>query len=144
MDIEQILEEWRKDAKIDDLNVDLESSKVPNLHSKYITMLSEERSRLRLLQVQRRDLLRMLREYYLGTLSQEELNKLGRTPYLGKVLKNEVMVFVDSDSSLIKFDLKIAKSQEKVEVLLEIMKSISNRNFSLKTITDWKRMMVGG
>lgn len=144
MDIEQILEEWRKDAKIDDLNVDLESSKVPNLHSKYITMLSEERSRLRLLQVQRRDLLRMLREYYLGTLSQEELNKLGRTPYLGKVLKNEVMVFVESDSSLIKFDLKIAKSQEKVEVLLEIMKSISNRNFSLKTITDWKRMMVGG
>jgi hypothetical protein len=42
MKIELILEEWSKDSKIDDLNLDAEANKVPGLHSKYLTMLSNE------------------------------------------------------------------------------------------------------
>lgn len=144
MTLEEIINEWTVDSKVDDLNVDLEGAKVSKLHSKYVRLLSENRSLLRGYQINRRILERNLREYYLGTASQELLQELGRTPYLQRVLKNEVMLFVEADDSLIKIDIKIAKQQEKVDVLLEIMKSISSRNFSLKLVVDWKRLMVGG
>ena len=43
----EILDLWRTDAKMDDLNLDQTSMEVPNLHSKYLTMLSDARTRKR-------------------------------------------------------------------------------------------------
>lgn len=144
MKITEIIEAWKADSKVDDLNIDLECSRIPNLHSKYVEWLSTERSTLRGLQIQRRNLIRKLREYYLGTSTQEELEELKRDPYPQRILKNEVMTFVDADNSIIAIDSKIAVQEEKVEVLIEIVKSINGRNFNFKNIIDWRRITLGG
>lgn len=144
MKLDDILEAWKKDAVLDDLNVDLVSAEIPKLHSKYVSWLSYERGSLRGLQITRRELIHKLRDYYLGLSTPQDLQELGRSPFLQRVLKNELMEYVESDQSLIDVDKKIALQQEKVEVLLEIMKSIDKRGFTCKGIIDWKRLMVGG
>ena len=144
MKITDIIDSWSKDAPLDDLNLDLEAAKTPNLHAKYIRLLSESRSRLRGLWIERKHLIRKLRDYYLGSCSQDELDQLGKEPYLHRVLKTEVMTYVEADPLLIELDTKISIQEEKVEVLQEIMKSINNRNFSIKSAIEWKRLMVGG
>lgn len=143
MKIQEIIDMWKNDSVVDDLNLDLESVKISKLHSKYVGILSEERTLLRNLQLARRNLFRKLREYYLGTATQEDLQDLGREPYLQRILKNEVLAYIESDELLVKHDNKIGIQQEKIDVLLEIMKSINGRNFNVKNMIDWKRLMVG-
>ena len=144
MTIDELIEMWKVDSKVDDLNVDLEGAGVPKLHSKYIQLLSEARRGLTDLQFRKRVLFRNLREYYLGTASQELLAEMKRTPFLHRVLKNEVMTYIDSDEEYFTLEYKIAARQERVDVLSEIMKSINSRNYSLTIIKDWKRLMLGG
>ena len=42
MNIEDIMDMWTQDAKIDDVDLDRESLGVPNLHAKYKDTLSAE------------------------------------------------------------------------------------------------------
>jgi hypothetical protein len=54
MNLEQIIEEWRKDALFDDTELDNESLKVPSLHNKYLKLLSQARLTLRKLKIERK------------------------------------------------------------------------------------------
>ena len=38
--LEQVLEQWKKDCEIDDLELDRSSRETPKLHSKYVELLS--------------------------------------------------------------------------------------------------------
>ena len=38
MNVEEILEMWKKDSKIDEVDLDLTSSETPKLHSKYLEL----------------------------------------------------------------------------------------------------------
>lgn len=143
MKLPEIIESWKNDAKIDDLNIDTESAKISSLHAKYIDWLSMERGALRGLKIQRSHLIRKLRDYYLGLSTQEQLKDMGRIPFAERVLKNEVMSFIDSDEMMIDLDTKISLQEEKVDVLFEIMKSINGRNYHLKNYIDWKKLMLG-
>jgi hypothetical protein len=143
MTIDELLEQWKLDSKVDDLNVDLEGANVSKLHSKYIQLLSDARRSLHGLLFKKKILFRNLREYYLGTASQELLAEMKRTPFLHRVLKNEVMTYIDSDDEYVELEFKIVARQERVDVLTEIMKSINSRNYSLALIKDWKRLMLG-
>ena len=41
------MEEWTKDTVIDNTSLDKESLKIPNLHSKWLIILSKERQKLK-------------------------------------------------------------------------------------------------
>lgn len=144
MKINDILSEWKTDAKIDDLNLDKETSRLISMHAKYSEMLVHQRSVLRSLQISRRSLLRKLREYYLGTLSQEEYTEMNRKPYSIKILKNEVMMYIDGDQELLDLDARIEVQQEKVDLLTDILKAVHARNFHFKNMIDFRRLMLGG
>jgi len=144
MKINDLIEEWKTDTKIDDLNLDSESLKVPSLHSKYIGKLSESRMELRQLRIQRRFLVKDLFEYYHGDLNNpQDLERIGREPYVKKLMKTDVMSYVEADRDIMRMDAKIETYSEMVETLLEIMKSINNRGYSLKNAIDFKKLMLG-
>ena len=144
MKLSDIIQSWEVDSKIDDLNLDLEGAKISNLHSKYISILSSERMSLRGMHIRRKNLIRILREYYNGSITQEDLAEINRLPCAQRILRSDLMLYVESDSLLIELDTKISVQEEKVDVLSEIMKSINNRNFALKSMIEWKRLMLGG
>ena len=145
MKINELIDEWKKDTRIDDLNLDSESLKVPSLHSKYMGHLSESRMELRQLRIQRRLLVKDLFEYYHGDLNNtEDLERIGREPYVKKLMKNDVMSYVEADREVMRMDAKMEMQSELVDTLLEIMKSINNRGYSLKNAIDWRRLTTGG
>ena len=143
MKIDEILNEWKKDTELDDLNLDKESVRIPNLHAKYITLLSDDRRLIRGYQSQKKQIISRLRNYYSGSATQQELADLGREQFLGKTLKNEIMINVELDESIISIDAKISLLEVKVLALEEIMKSINSRGYQIKNAIDWRRLTLG-
>lgn len=144
MKLEEIYDMWEKDAKYDDLALDADSLNISSLHAKYNRLLSETRSQLRAAVIKKKSHYSTLRDYYLGNLNNpEDLERIGRAPFLNKVLKNEVQGYIDSDGDLIRIDERIALLEEKVEVIMEIMKCIHKRSFDIKHAIEWRKFTQG-
>jgi hypothetical protein len=144
MTLEELYEMWEKDAKYDDLNLDGDSLNISSLHAKYNRLLSETRSQLRAILLKKKAYFSTLRDYYLGNLNNpEDLERIGREPFLSKVLKNEVQGYIDSDRDLIKMEERIALLEEKVEVIVEIMKCIHKRGYDIKSAIEWRKFTNG-
>lgn len=144
MKLEDIYDMWEKDAKYDDLALDADSLNISSLHAKYNRLLSETRSQLRAIIIRKKAHYSTLRDYYLGNLNNpEDLERIGRQPFLNKVLKNEVQGYIDSDGELIRMDERIALLEEKVEVIVEIMKCIHKRGYDIKSAIEWRKFTNG-
>lgn len=143
MNIEQIVNEWNKDCKIDETELGSESAKIPQVHNKYLKIYMGERIALFKLKSETKKIKRTLLEYYLGELDQEELDQLGRQQFYKKLLKNEVDVYIESDDMMIGANLRLGMQDEKVAYLDSIIKNINNRGFQLKTAVDWARFTTG-
>jgi hypothetical protein len=144
MKLDEIYEMWDKDAKYDDLNLDKESLNISSLHAKYNRLLSETRSQLRSAMIKKKSHYSTLRDYYLGNLNNpEDLERIGRAPFLNKVLKNEVQGYIDADGDLVRMDERIALLEEKVEVIVEIMKCIHKRGYDIKSAIEWRKFTNG-
>jgi uncharacterized Rmd1/YagE family protein len=59
------------------------------------------------------------------------------------VLKNEVQGYIDADEHLLKIDTRIAILEEKVEVIMEIMKCIHKRGYDIKSAIEWRKFTNG-
>jgi len=143
MNIDEIVQSWREDSKIDDLNLDKENVRIPSLHSKYVGMMVDENKSLRTLYRDRAILRRLLRSYYLGKADTDDLEKLGRDQFLEKILKNELNDYMDTDELMIRVNAKISAQEEKIDVLKEIIRSINSRGYQLKNAIDWHRLTLG-
>ena len=141
MKIDEIIESWKQDSVIDDVDLDREALKIPNLHAKYLRLLFEQRVKLRSLQGKRKELKRVLGEYYRGDLNNpEDLTEINREPWGKTVLKNELKDYVDGDREMVDLNTKIGYYEEVVSVLEEILKALNNRNFQIKNAIDWRRL----
>lgn len=145
MKIVDIIASWKEDTqKFDDLNLDQESSRLINMHGKYIEWLSHERTILRSLYIEKKRMILKLREYFLGSATDEDLQEIGRTPNPIKILRNEANMYIESDPIMTTLDSKIAIQEEKVDVLRDIMDHIGKRGFAIKNMIDWRRLTLGG
>ena len=143
MKIEDIMEMWTKDSSIDETELATESSNIPVLHNKYPKIFMAERIKLFSAKAELKKKRRVLLEYYLGELDQEELKELGRDQFYKKLLKNEVDLYVDSDDALTEHSLRVSVQEEKVNYLEAILRQINNRGFQIKNAIDWNRFITG-
>ena len=144
MKLEDIYAMWETDCKYDDLNLDQDSLNISSLHAKYNRLLSETRSQLRACFIQRKSRSNLLRDYYLGNLNNpDDLERIGRPPFLQKVLKNEVQGYIDADDELLKLETRTAMLEEKVDVIVEIMKCIHKRGYDIKSAIEWRKFTNG-
>ena len=139
-DIRKMVE---KDMVIDDSELDLESLKIPQLHNKYLNLFHDERILLRKLEVERRELISDKWEFYSGKMSEEELTRRGWEPFQLKVLKQDLDMYIQSDSDVTKIDDRITLQKEKVDYLASIVKSISGRGWEIKNAIEWRRFTSG-
>ena len=139
-DIRKMVE---KDMVIDDSELDLESLKIPQLHNKYLNLFHDERILLRKLEVERRELIRDKWEYYSGKMSEEELARREWEPFQLKVLKQDLDMYIQSDSDVTKIDDRITLQKEKVDYLASIVKSITGRGWEIKNAIEWRRFTSG-
>jgi hypothetical protein len=143
MNLENLKELITKDSQIDSTELGIESLKIPQIHSKYLTILSDVKL---LLTKQQSDLaILKLRKWkiYTGKASQEELESWGEEPCNFTLLKSDVEQFVEADPKVIELKAKIAVSEVKLRMVEEFIKSVNNRNFMIKSAIEWQKMMNG-
>lgn len=140
IDIDFIKNEWKKDSVIDEDVLDLESIKIPQLHSKYLNYLSDAR----LIKIRKeQEYKRMLREkyeYYTGK-ADEEVYK--QKPFDLKILKQDVQLYIESDDEIQKSISLLNYYKEMIFVLEKILENINTRGFQIKNNIDWQKFMQG-
>jgi len=146
MNIESLLEMWKKDAQIDEMALDEASRESAKLHSKYLDLYSKSKLRLKKLELDFKPLLRDKFLHYGGKLSQDELDTKGweYDPLNGlTVLKGDMDKWYDADPIIQEHQLKIAMQEEIVNVLKEIMDNIKWRHQNIKNMIEWRKFTSG-
>jgi len=143
MDIDTIKQMLQKDLHLNDAELDTESLRIPQLHSKYLNILHDEKLILQSLKVKKRNVLREKWEYYTGKLSEDQLKELGWEPFDLKILRQDVDIYLESDKELIELKNKMSIQEEKVEYLNSIVKGITNRQFHIRDAIAWRKFLNG-
>ena len=144
MKLDDIVAMWEHDAKIDEMELGQESLKIPALHHKYFKVYAQEGLTLKNLEYQYKQLYKLKFEYYMGILDQETLTEKQWDPNPLKILKQDLPVYIDSDTDIQTISAKIDIQKQKMSFLESVIKTISNRGFLIKNAIDWERFKVGG
>lgn len=144
VNIDALMEEWSKDAPIDETEPSRELAKVPNLHSKYLRIMTHHNLVVKKLMYEYHKMRKIKWEYYNGDLNNpEDLEHYGLDPNPKKILRADIPTYLDSDKELNDILLKKVIHEEIVEFCKTVLKEINNRTWQLRTIADWERF-VGG
>lgn len=143
MKIEDILDNWKEDSKIDRTELGDEALKIPKLHHKYYQIYVSERLSLRSLEFEMKQLKLDKYEFYTQGPNEETQAKGWKFPARGLILKADIPMYMDADPEIIKISLKIGLQQEKLELLESIIKSFGNRGYNIKAAIDWQKFTMG-
>jgi hypothetical protein len=143
MNISDLHALWEQDSKFDRTELGEESLRIPQLHSKYFKLFSEERKVLRQWEAAYKQLYRLKFEYYNGTLSEEELKDNVWEPFNLRILKTESQMYIDADKDILKARGAIAQQQDKIDFLESIIKNLPARGYQIKAAIDWEKFKVG-
>ena len=143
MKLEEIQELWNRDREIDIAELAIESVRIPQLHDKYLKIYIDERIKLKSLEFELSKMVRLKNDYYSGRMAQEDLEKLGWEPFLGKILKGEMHSYLEADEDVFRIKTKIVMMEEKINYLDSIVKMINNRGFQIKSAIDWIKFKSG-
>ena len=144
--LEDILEMWKKDSVIDDMNLDETSRQSAKLHGKYLELLSVNRIRLKKAELDFKVLLKDKWLHYNGKMSKEEIDAKGwdYDPLGGlTVLKGDMDYYYDSDPIIQEHQAKIQYIQELCDTLKEILDNIKWRHQTIKNMIEWRKFTSG-
>jgi hypothetical protein len=140
MDLEQLQTEADKDLKINDLELDLESLKTPQLHNKYL----KHYTKFKLLLTRTEDELKIVRrdkwEYYTGK-ADPQVYQL--KPFNFKILKTDIDKYIEADEDIQKLTQKVVYLNTVVDFLDRTLRIIVNRTYVIKNAIEWKRFTSG-
>lgn len=144
MRLTELQDEWERDAPIDITNLGKEASRVPILHSKYVTLLSRSKLQLRKAESDYLNTRRKKYKYYRGEMTREELEHEGWTQFQGnKPLKNEMDEFLACDEDLIYLQDKVEYFKTVQFTLEQILRSINSRTWDVKSSIEWTKFTNG-
>ena len=146
MNLEIILDMWKKDSIIDEIQLDESSRDSAKLHSKYLDMHSVARLKQKDLELKFKIILRDKFKHYSGKLTQEEMDRKGwdYDPLGGlTVLKGDLDKWYDADEVIQEHQKRMAVQAEIVSVLKEIMENIKWRHQNIKNSIEWRKFTSG-
>jgi hypothetical protein len=140
--LEELLEMWRKDSVIDRTEPGKELINIPQLHSKYLNVLSRHRLLAKECEFKYNKMKKLKWEYYTGKLDDDELAKHGWTPF-PFILKSDITTYLDADEDLNKLSANKIMHDEMVDVCQAILKELNSRTFQLRDFIAWERFIQG-
>jgi hypothetical protein len=142
--IDNLSEEWLTDSSVDTTDPTRELSRIPNLHSKYLNILSHHNLIVKKLSYEYNTLKKVKIEYYMGDLNNpEDLKQYGWEPQMKKIMRQDMPSYLDSDDDLNKILIKKVIHQEIVDYCDRVLKELNNRTFQLSNIIKWEMYLNG-
>lgn len=141
MNLETLQEMWRKDSVIDtDLYCE-ESTKVPQLHMKYMEFFTTYSLMKKERELEYNQLVRDKWLYYKGKAPSSVYKEV---PFdLKLTTKEEISMFIDADEDIRKVQYKIAYIEQTLAFLESVLKQINNRTFQIKNAIEWEKFKNG-
>lgn len=146
LDLESILEMWKEDCVIEEMNLDEESRKTPSLHAKYLEIHSLTKLRLKRAELDQKTLLKDKWLYYNGKMDEETIQQKGWDfdPFNGlRVLKGDMDHYYDSDTDIQKSEEKITYYKTIISTLDEIINNLRWRHQVIKNMISWRMFEAG-
>jgi len=143
MKLEEIQLLWERDAQIDRTELGEESLRIPQLHSKYFKIFSQERLLFRKMEADFKQMYKNKYEWYNGSISEESLKEHEWEPNPLKILRTDIPMHLEADRDLQSLSLKMEMQKEKVEFVEAVIKSLTTRGFQIKSAIDWERFKMG-
>lgn len=144
--LEKILEEWETDCKIDRSRIDESSRLTPELHHKYLSLLSQSKIKLKHFEFKQKELMKKKWLYYSGKMDQATIERYGWAPdpYDGlKVMKGDMSHFVETDKELVASEAQIQMIITVIDTLKDILDHIKWRHSIIKNIIEAKKFEAG-
>ena len=132
---------WKKDSVIDgDLYCE-ESTKIPQLHMKYM----EFHNTFSLMKKEKElDMRRLIKEKWLYYKGKAPSSVYKEMPFDFKLTtKEEINMFIESDDDIIKLQYRIDYIEQILLYLDSVLRMINNRNFQIKNAIDWEKFKNG-
>ena len=132
---------WKKDSVIDtDLYCE-DSTKIPQLHMRYM----EFHNTFSLMKKERElEMRRLIREKWLYYKGKAPSKVYKEVPFdLKLTTKEEISMFIESDEDICKLQYKIDYIEQMLTFLDGVLRQIGNRNFQIKNAIDWEKFKNG-
>ena len=139
---DELLNMWAKDSVIDRTEPGKELINIPQLHSKYLNVLSRHRLLAKEAEFKYNRMKKLKWEYYTGKLDDDDLQKYGWQPF-PFVLKSEITTYMDSDEDINKYIATKAMHDEIVDVCTAILKELNSRTYQLRSFIDFEKFISG-
>lgn len=146
IDLNEILDMWADDCRINNNRLDESSAQSPVLHAKYLRLLSEAKLMLKKTERSQKVLLKDKWLYYNGKMDQSQLDTKGwdPDPFDGlKILKGEMDYYYNSDPEIQKSEEKVEYWKTVISTLQEIVDNVKWRHQTIGNIIRWKQFEAG-
>ena len=141
MNLENLQEMWKRDSVIDtDLYCE-ESTKVPQLHMKYMEFFSM----FSLMRKEKEILLKqMIKEKWLYYKGKAPSSVYKEMPFdLKLTSKDEIEMFIDADEEIGKLQYKLEYINQTLNFLEGVLRQLNNRTFQIKNAIEWEKFKNG-
>lgn len=139
---EEIMDMWVKDAPIDETDLFGSARAIPILHTKYYPEYYYAKIKLARLRIALKKL-KHSKEEFLINPTKEDFDRGWEFPDR-KLLKGDIRPYLEGENDVLKLELQISAQQELVEMLQDILKQISNRNFIINNMIKDRDFIHGG
>lgn len=142
--IEDVLIEWKKDSIIDDSQLNREIMRTPMIHAKYVEYLVFFKAKLSAAEKKTNRMAWVKRKYFRGEMEKHELDQNGWSQWQGlKPSGSELNQLLEMDKDM--NDLNEIQNGYKtaVQAVEYILKQVSSRDYTLKTLFDYMKYIGG-
>ena len=145
--LEQILENWKKDCEIDDMELDKSSRETPKLHAKYVELLSTAKLQKHRKEMEFKKLLKDKFMWYNGKMDKQTMDEKGweYDPFDGltKPLKSDMDYFYEADPQIQALQSQIEYWKTMIDTLSEIVSNITWRHQNISNMIKWRQFTSG-
>lgn len=145
-DLDAVLAAWKEDSVINNNDLAETSRQTPQLHSKYLSALSNTKLRYRQAEMEQKKLLKLKFLYYNGKMSEEDIKAHGWEfdPFNGlKIMKGEMDYYYDSDPEIQASELKLQYLKTMIDTLSEIVDNLKWRHQTIGNMIKWRQFEAG-
>ena len=140
MDLEKLQELADKDLKINETELDLESLRLPQLHNKYMKVLTKFQLMLSKAEADLATTKKVLWEYYTG---KADASVYAEKPFNFKLLRQDVDQYIQSNEEYIKAKQKVDYLNTTIDFLDRTIRQITNKTFTIKNAIEWRKFTSG-
>jgi hypothetical protein len=145
--LEQVLEQWKKDCTIDDMELDKSSRETPKLHAKYLELLSLSKLQKTRKEQEFKRLLKDKFMWYNGKMDRVQMDEKGwdYDPYQGltKPMKSDMDYWYDSDPQIQQVQAQIDYWKTMIDTLSDILSNVTWRHQTIANMIKWRQFTSG-